>query len=251
MEDKDLRAVYPIAWVTESSIFNEFFAKSMLESDNDFLISDFASGEYDRVPSFFTRELPKLMKMNSPSLRRTIVYCTDVHALRLDSLLGKLEEADSLSRVRVVQAALEKMDTKAIIRPEIIEYLDNNPDDVSWLDDFLIGEERFPPECFDIGILNNDIVGYMKEYYTEYSNLKAGLKKVHELIRKNGLLIVTMPCSQYIVDNVSVLEESGFEFLQGMDVNISTGIATPLEKDAAPESMSKLGYYTFLLFTRL
>ncbi|MCK5389198.1 MAG: hypothetical protein KAJ36_01830, partial [Candidatus Thorarchaeota archaeon] len=183
--------------------------------------------------------------------KKICVYCTDLHALRLDSLLGKLEEEDMLDNVRVVQAALEKMDEEATLRPAMIDFLDSNPETISWLDDFLIGEQRFPPECFDIGVLNNDIVGYMHEYYKEYSDALIGLQKVQRLIRNNGLLVVTMPCSLYIVDNVAVLEEIGFKYLQGVDIKLSSGEKTYLEKNAKPASLSRLGHYTFLIFTKI
>lgn len=224
---------------------------SLSERDDYFYIADFASGEYDRVPSFFVRELPKLLKDDIGPSKKTYVYCTDLHALRLDSLLGKLEEEGMLDNVRVVQAALEKMDEEATLRPAMIDFLNSNPETISWLDDFLIREQRFPPECFDIGILNNDIVGYMQEYYKDYSDAKKGLQKVQKLVRKDGFLVVTMPCSLYVVDNVALLEEIGFKYLQGVDVNLSTGKKTFLEKDVKPADLSRLGHYTFLIFTRI
>ncbi len=223
---------------------------SLSEGDDNFYIADFASGEYDRVPSVFVRELPKLLKEDIDPSRKICVYCTDLHALRLDSLLGKLEEEDILDNVRVVQATLEKMDEVANLRPAMIEFLDSKPETISWLDDFLIGEQRFPPECFDIGILNNDIVGYMHEYYKDYSDAKIGLQKVRKLIREKGLLVVTMPCSLYVVDNVAVLEDVGFKYLQGVDVNLSTGEKTFLEKNILLDQLSNLGHYTFLIFSR-
>ena len=250
MEHKALHSIYPISWIYESPVVRNFLNESLSEGDDCFYIADFASGEYDRVPSFFIRELPKLMKEDIEPSKKMCVYCTDIHALRLDSLLGKLEEEDILDNVRVVQATLEKMDEEATLRPAMIEFLDSNPESISWLDDFLIGEHRFPPECFDIGILNNDIVGYMHEYYKDYSDARIGLQKVRKLIREKGLLIVTMPCSLYVVDNVAVLEEVGFKFLQGVDVNLSTGEKTFLEKTVPLDQLSNLGHYTFLIFSK-
>lgn len=249
MEDKDLRNVYPISWITESSRFNECIAKLLTSSEDDLLVADFASGEYDRVPTYFTKKLP-WMFMPSFDVRRIVVYCTDIHALRLDSLYGKLAEEGSLSQVRVVQAALETMDTSANLQSENFDYINNNPDIANWLDDFLIGEQCFPSECFDIGILNNDVIGYMYEYYTEYSDAEKGLEKVYKLIRNNGLLIVTMPCLQYMVDNMSVLEDIGFKFRQGIDITISTGEKIVLRKDVELNKLSNLGHYTFFLFSK-
>jgi len=249
MEDKDLRNVYPISWITESSQFTEFIERSLSSSEDDLLVADFASGEYDRVPTFITRELPKLID-TSTSSRHIVVYCTDLHALRLDSLYSKLEEEGSLSQVRVVHAALETMDTTANLQPENLEYINNNPEVINWLDDFLIGEQCFPAECFDIGILNNDVIGYLFEYYTEYSNAEIGLQKVWNLIRPNGLLIVTMPCLQYKVDNIAVLEKLGFTYLEGHDITLSSSEKVLLEKNVQLDKLSNLGHYTFLLFSK-
>ncbi|MHA1615515.1 MAG: hypothetical protein ACTSW7_02535 [Candidatus Thorarchaeota archaeon] len=250
MEHKDLHAIYPISWIYESPVFRDFMNASLSKGDDHFYIADFASGEYDRVPSYFVRELPRLLKEDIDPSKKICVYCTDLHALRLDSLLGKLEEEDILANVRVVKATLEKMDEEATLRPAMIDFLDGDPETISWLDEFLIGEQRFPPECFDIGILNNDVVGYMHEYYKDYSDARIGLQKVRKLIREKGLLVVTMPCSLYVVDNVAVLEEVGFKYLQGVDVNLSTGEKTFLEKTVLLDQLSNLGHYTFLIFSR-
>ncbi|MGY5879710.1 MAG: hypothetical protein RTV31_05640 [Candidatus Thorarchaeota archaeon] len=249
MEDKNLRNVYPISWITESKHLIEFIERCQSASEDDMLVADFASGEYDRVPTYFARILPEFF-MPSSINRRIIVYCTDIHALRLDSLYSKLEEEESLSQVRVVQAALETMDTSANLQSENLDYVNDNPDIANWLDDFLIGEQCFPTECFDIGILNNDVIGYMYEYYTEYSDAEKGLQKIWKLIRSNGLLIVTMPCLQYKVDNIAVLEEIGFTFLEGLDIILSTGEKTLLEKNVGLDELSKLGHYTFLIFSK-
>jgi len=249
MNDKNLRNVYPISWITESSEFVEFIERSLSTSEDDMLIADFASGEYDRVPTYFTRELPKVIKSAS-KVRRIVTYCTDIHGLRLDSLYSKLEEEGSLSQVRVVQAALETMDISAKLVSENLDYVNNNPDIINWLDDFLIGEQCFPPEVFDIGILNNDVIGYMHEYYTEYSDAEKGLQKVYKLIRNDGLLIVTMPCLQYKIDNISVLKNIGFTYLAGLDITSSTGEKTILEKNVRLDALSNLGHYTFFIFVK-
>ncbi len=250
MEDKNLRNTYPISWITESPRFIEFIQEWISNFEDDMLVADFASGEHHRVPTFFTKILPQILNQSQDSEKRIVVFCTDLHVLRLDSLLGKLEEDELLGNVRVVHAALEKMDVEANLRPSNLDYIKEHPDVVTWLDDFLIDEQRFPTECFDVGILNTDIVGYLHEYYTEYSDAEKGLSKVWSMIRSGGLLIVTMPCMLYKVDNISVLEKIGFEFLQGIDITLSTGEKTFLEKNVLLDQLSNLGHYTFLIFSR-
>jgi len=218
-----------------------------IKSEKELLVADFASGEHDRVPSFFVNILPR---MYSSSYNRTIVYCTDVHPLRLDSLKGKLEESNLLDNVRVVHAKLETMDEEAYLRPDMIEYLERIPNITSSLDRHLTKYKYIPQETFDIGVLNNDIVGYLHEYYLENSDARLGLQKVHKTLKIGALLVVTMPCSLYIVDNIQVLESLGFEFVEGLDIQLSDGAITNLGRSTEPQTMSRLGHYTFLIFVR-
>ncbi len=243
-----MHSVYPISWIMQSPAFVNFMKTSLSQGNDEFLIADFASGEHDRVPSFFIRVLPELLR-NEYTARETFVYSIDLHSLRLDSLLGNLEESNLLERARVVQAKLESMDKEALMRPGMIEYIEEHLETAIWLDDFLIGENRFPSNCFDIGILNNDVIGYMHDYYRSYSDAQVGVQKILNLIRKDGLLVVTMPCSLYPVDNVAILEEVGFAFLEGLDIDISKEEITLLDKISDPKTMSRLGHYTALFFT--
>jgi len=249
MEDNEIHFVYPISWITVSPAFTDFMTKLFKEAKKDITIADFASGEHDRVPSFFIRHLPRLLGLQDESIGKVYVYSIDLHSLRLDSLLGKHEESHLLDRARVVRAKIESMDQDAAMRPAMTEFIQEHPDTATWLDDFLIEENRFPPECFDLGVLNNDIIGYMLEYYQTHSDVIVGLQKVRSSIRTGGLLAVTMPCSLYVLNNVAALEKSGFEFLEGFDVDLSTKEVTFVEKDAEPGTMSRLGHYTLLLFT--
>jgi len=216
-------------------------------SSDEFLVADFASGEYDRVPTFFVDILPRMLS-NRPN--RTIVYCTDIHALRLDSLMGKLEESGMLDNVRVVRAKLEEMDTNATLRPDMLAYLDERPSRMTALDHHLRLKEFYPAKTFDVGVLNNDIVGYLHEYYTEYSDAQKGLEKVYSVLKSGAILVVTMPCSLYVVDNIQVIESLGFMFVEGIDIKLSDGSIRHLERSADPRIMSRLGHYTFLIFVR-
>ena len=96
-DDKQLDSViyniYPIAWITKSKALMDFVASALVkeqttEQDKEFLVADFAAGEYDRVPSFIVTVLPELLSNDDVAKKRIAVYCTDLHALRLDSLLG-------------------------------------------------------------------------------------------------------------------------------------------------------------------
>ena len=248
MAIKEIHSVYPISWILESPVFVNFMKASSSRGNDEILVADFASGEHDRVPSFFISILPKLLKLGEAA-RETFVYSIDLHSLRLDSLLGKLEESHLLDRSRVVQAKLETMDQSAIMRPGMIEYIEEHLDTAIWLDDFLIGENKLPPNCFDIGVLNNDVVGYMHEYYKSYSDVDVGVQKVLNSIREDGLLVVTLPCSLYLVDNIAVLEKVGFSYLEGVDVDLSTEEITLLDRRTDPKTMSRLGHYTALFFS--
>ena len=251
MEDKNLRKIYPIAWITESKRFTEFLQEWNSSSDDNLLVADFASGEYDRVPTYFAKLLPPLLKMELDYEKRIVVYCTDVHLLRLESLLSKLTEDNLLDNVRVVNATLETMDTKAKLLESSQEFIIDHSETATWLDDFLIGENRLPSQCFDIGILNTDVVGYLFGYYKEYSDAEKALSMVWRMIRQNGLLVVTMPCLEFTVDNIAILEKTGFTFLEGLDINTTTGERTDLKRDVSLNKLSNLGHYTYLIFSKL
>jgi hypothetical protein len=242
MIDSSVYAVYPIAWIEKSQSFVNCL--TTVNSENEFLVADFASGEHDRVPSFFVDILPRM----HPTSKRVVVYCTDIHAMRLDSLMGKLEESAALDNARVVQADLESMDLEAKFRPAMIEYLESKSGIMTNLDCHLIKHKSIPMQSFDIGILNNDVVGYLHEYYAEYSDAAAALQKVHATLKKGALLVVTMPSSLYVVDNVGVLEKVGFKFLEGKDIDLSDGSVSELERDTEPRNMSRLGHYSYLIF---
>ena len=246
--------VYPIAWVTKSITFMDFIRESTTdvhseERGQEFLVADFASGEHDRVPSFFVRIVSDFLG-ELEQKKRTTVYSIDLHALRLDSLLGKLEESDLLERTRVVLAKLETMENDAVLRPDLVTYLLQSPEAETWLDRILQTDQRIPHESFDIGVLNTDVVGYLHEYYTEYSDAAVSLQQVYGTIKKDGLLIVTNPCSLYVVDNVKVLESVGFVFIEGTDIDLSSGRISPIDRKTPPESLSRLNHYSFLVFSK-
>ncbi len=222
---------------------------SSLLSEELILIGDFAAGEHDRTASFFVNLLPEFLPVFNHRNRR-VIYCIDLHALRLDSLLGKIEESALLENVRVIQAKMETMDEEAELRPGLVEYLENNPETMTWFDHHLQSHSYIPPEVFDIGILNNDIVGYLHEYYKEQSDIMISLQKVHRSLKKGALLIVTMPCSLYIVNNVDILESVGFQFLDGKDINLNDFSTTYLTRNSEPNTLSRLGHYSFLIFIR-
>jgi len=249
MTIKDIHAVYPISWIMESPAFVNYMRESLSRGTDEFLIADFASGEHDRVSSFFIQVLPELLR-DVNVVRESFVYSIDLHSLRLDSLLGNLEESGLLERTRVVLAKLESMDQEASLRPSMIDFIEEHLETAIWLDDFLIGENRFPPDCFDLGILNNDVIGYMHEYYKSYSDVQLGAQKVLKLIKKGGLLVVTMPCSLYVVDNISVLGDTGFEYIEGIDIDLKNEHITLIEPSRNPETFSRLGHFTFLVFRK-
>ncbi len=214
-----------------------------------FTIGDFASGEHDRVPSFFAKIVPKFLEITTQK-KRTIVYSIDMHALRLDSLLGTLEESALLDRTRVVQSNLESMDSEASFRPDMIEYLNTNHTEMTWLDRIILHEKRIPEESFDIGVLNNDVVGYLHEYYREYGDASTALSQVHKTVKAGGLLIVTNPCSFYVVDNVTVLESIGFRLVEGFAIDLTNGSIDFLDRNTPLDLMSTMNHYSFLVFSK-
>jgi hypothetical protein len=241
----DIYNIYPIAWITKSQVLMDFI--SLAETEKEFFVADFASGEHNRVPTFFLDLLPKM----HPSIpKRIVIYCIDLHGLRLDSLMGKLEESNLLENTRVVHTKLETMDEQADFRPSMIDYLKDKSNSMTWLDHHLMKNKSIPKAAFSFAILNNDVVGYLHEYYKEYSDATLGLQKVYKTLKKGALLVVTMPCSLYTIDNVKVLESIGFQFLEGKDIDLADGSITSLGRHTEPQEMSRLRHYSFLIFIR-
>ncbi len=267
MSDGSIRVLYPISWITESPIVMEFLLDNLLLSKqkratqgaDDFLIADFASGENDQIPMFFIKLFPSLVaewaKENQKvglganhRFKRLTTYSTDLHGLRLDGLLGIFEENGIRDRARGVHARLEVMTSKAALRPSDTEFVQSYPEEKTWLDDHIMERDSLPDACFDFGVLNNDVVGYLFEYYKTYTDAQRSLLTVRETMREGSMLIVTQPCSLYSVDNVEVLAKCGFDFIEGLDVNLRTGAVTSLNHDCCIDSLGILGHYTFLVF---
>ncbi len=226
---------------------------------DDFLIADFASGENDQIPMFFVKLLPDILvewvrehhaltMEGNHEFKRLTTYSTDLHGLRLDGLLGLLEESGIQNRARGIHARLEAMTTEAALRPSEIEFLRSHPGERTWLDDYIINEGRLPDGCFQLGIFNNDVVGYLFEYYKTYTDAQRCLLTVRSTMKEGAMLIVTQPCSLYSVDNIEVLTTCDFEFVEGLDVNLETKEVIDLDPDCAIESLSRLRHYTLLIF---
>jgi hypothetical protein len=247
MFDKETRMTYPISWITESRIFMEYL-ESHSSPGSVLLIADFASGEHDRVPSFFLRILRGAISPRPTS--RWVIYSIDIHPLRLDSLLGTLEEEALLSDARAVLADLYTMGEAASIRPSQVPYLHEHGLAQTWLDRVLLTQKHLPPDSFDIGILNNDVIGYLHGYYKTYGEPELALKRVYETVKDEGLLIVTMPCSLYRFDSIQALEDAGFSLLQAIDIDTASGHMEIFRSKPPETGLSQLGHYSFFLFTK-
>lgn len=247
MIDKVTRIAYPISWIVNSQVLLDFL-ECETPSEDEMFIADFASGEHDRVPTFLLRVLRSSLRRRPR--RRWVTYSIDLHALRLDSLLGKLEEESLLGNARVVQARLETMRTSATLRPGLVAFLEKHDSMMTMLDRILLLEEHIPAQSFELGILNNDVVGYLHEYYTEYGHPSRALEGVHQVMKTGGLIIVTMPGLLYPVDNVRVLESLGFSYVQAVDIDTSSGVQRTFDEKPEDVSFSSLGHYSFLVFSK-
>ena len=214
--------------------------------DKTIYVADFAAGENDEVPLFFLQRLPPIFLKREPSFR-LFIYCTDAHTLRIESLFEKLVSLDFVEQSRVVFAKLETMTEKAEFPAIQMEYIEH-AHERTWIDELLLQENRIPKESFHIGILNNDVVGYLHAYYTEYTDAKKSLQGIRNVMRDDGLLIVTQPCMLFPLDNIQALESNGFQYLTGFNFDLRRHIVSDVAKDVSPVSLSKMGHYTILLF---
>lgn len=219
---------------------------ALLENKQEtLLIADFASGENDEVPLFFHTILPKCMGNIETHL---LVYCMDIHSLRIESLFDKLIEHGLVSNTRIVAAKFESMIESARFPDIQLEYLNTAKGNQTWLDEDILKKRAVPMNCFDIGILNNDVIGYVSEYYKEYTDARKSIEGIRNALRTGAILIVTQPCLLYPVDNIKILSGLGFKFMDGLDIDLSTGTATVVTERTPPASLSRLGHYTFLVF---
>ncbi|MFW9890258.1 MAG: hypothetical protein ACFFER_18900 [Candidatus Thorarchaeota archaeon] len=247
----DPRVLYPISWICESPTVNEYLRKQISEDNvEDFLIVDFASGENDKIPIFIHRVLPDFIPDIDFSARRTITYSTDLHGLRLDSLYGLFQDQNLENHARAVHARLENMVTEASFLHDQAEYLNENQHEQTLLDKRIIEEQRIGEDAFDFGFLNNDVIGYLFEYYKAYTDALTSLEAVYKAMRRGSLLVVTQPCSLYPVDNLEVLSRVGFSYIEGMDVELKSGEVSPISEDVELGSLSQVGHYTFLVLKR-
>ncbi len=243
--------LYPISWICESKSVRDFLnSQYAMPNANDFLIADFASGENDNIPNFIHRVLPDLLPDLDFSRRRTITYSTDLHGLRLDSLYSLFQEREIVGFARAVHARLESMVSEASFREEQSDYLQAHQDELTVLYKRIINERRIGSDIFDLGFLNNDVIGYLFEYYKAYTDALASLEAVRKTLRPGGLLIVTQPCSLYPVNNFDVLKRVGFSFVEGFDFDLKTGESISIDESVELGALSRLGHYTFLILRK-
>ncbi|MHA2004086.1 MAG: hypothetical protein ACW960_08270 [Candidatus Thorarchaeota archaeon] len=247
----DPRVLYPVSWICKSDYVTEYLRTQISAVEaQEFLIADFASGENDKIPYFIHRVLPDFLPDLNFSARRIITYSTDLHGLRLDSLYGLFQEQRIEDRARAVHARLESMVTDASYRQDQAEYLNEHQHEQTILDRRIIEEQRIGEDTFDLGFLNNDVVGYLFEYYKAYTDALTSLKAVQKTMRTGSLLIVTQPCSLYPVDNLDVLSRVGFSFIEGIDVELKSGEASQIKEGANLDTLSRMGHYTYLVLKK-
>jgi hypothetical protein len=253
LEGSDLKRLFPISWILESQFVVDYLAKQIGEeaSAEPFLIADFASGENDKIPNFIHRILPGMLTPDvSSRQRRVLTYSTDLHGLRLDSLFHMFQEEDILDQSRAVFARLESMVNEASFRQEQVDYLQENEVDQTELDKRLLEETGIGENAFHLGFLNNDVVGYLFEYYKAYTDAQSSLKTIHTTIRPGGVLIVTQPCSLYPVNNIEVLTSVGFSFVEGYDIDVKSGTIAPADEATDLKGLSRMGHYTFFVLRK-
>jgi len=238
----------PISIVEKSREFKEIIEELIDSQDQDsaIYIADFAAGENDEVPIFIHQNLSNAL---SKMLRRNplFVYCIDAHTLRIESLFDKLRTLKLDDITRVVFSKFETMGEMAKFPEVQLEYFSNNQTR-TYIDESIISDEKIPRNCFHIGILNNDVVGYIHEYYKEYTDPFSSLEGIRNSLVDSGILIVTQPCMLYHVDNIEVLQSFGFKLLTGLDFDVRNDIVTKVDAQTPLDSLSKLGHYSVLIF---
>lgn len=232
-----------ISWLCKSKKLKTYL--KTIEKDELF-IADFAAGENDEVPYFVQNLMLSCLQIDN-SIPMT-VYCTDIHTLRIESLFDILVENGLEKHTRVVLSRFETMTNEARFPDIQMEYLKREEALNNQLDRFIAEKKQIPVDGFDIGFLNNDVIGYIHEYYTEYTDAEKSIQGIHKTMAPGALLIVAEPCSLWQLDNISVLEANGFKFIEGYEVEIETGMVSEISEKTDFKTMGQLGHYTVLIF---
>jgi hypothetical protein len=237
----------PISNILESSVVREYLEHNIDSSKyNRFFIGDYGSGRNAEVPLFFTKEYQFLVSHEVP---KSLVYCIDMHILRLENMFGQFREEGITSNARVVQAKLETMQSNATFPYEQEEYLIKRPHELTSLDKQILNEKRLPSSCFHLGIMNKDLVGYLSKYYENDADITASFQSIRETLRSDALLIVTQPCVMYRVDNLKILRDNSFHLKEIIDVDLKTGTHTQMNEPIDFETFSRLNHYSFIVLS--
>ncbi|MHA1907784.1 MAG: hypothetical protein ACW98Y_10860 [Candidatus Thorarchaeota archaeon] len=238
----------PISWLCKSKTLRDFLGNFSSEPDSkvELMIADFAAGETDEVPQFVHRRIQSCMKVaESISMK---VYCTDLHTLRIESLFYRLEEEALVEDTRIVLSKFETMTEEASF-PEVQKvFFEQEAPTMTYIDDYINSNSALPHSCFDIGVLNNDVIGYIHDYYREYTDAKKSLEGIRRVMKPHSLLIVTQPGLIFHMDNIDALSKHGFHFIEGFDIETENGRLTSIDEKSDPMSMGNLGHYTVLIF---
>lgn len=233
-------------------------SKVQKAQDGHLLIADFAAGQNEEIPIFFAQFFPTMLGewIKTNELENEfigdrlplITYCLDFHNLRLSYLFGLLEEENVLDISRVVFTKLESMAQQAAFPDFQKDALPKDTGAGFGIDQIILEKGYIPSACFNLGILNTDMIGYLFEYYKHQSDLVKCLKGIRETMELGGLLIVTQPCFFYPVDNIGALEDAGFDFIEGIDVDLISGETIMLDKGVDQSTLSQMNHYSFLVF---
>lgn len=233
--------VTPLEWIWASPSLRNHILRKRPDSGS-ILVADFGPGENEEVSVFFAKRLRDLANATA------IVYCIDFHELRLESLMSKVSEEGAAANSRFVIARLESMTSKAKFVESRMGVPASGESAIGEVDRTIMNEFRVPTHCFDIGVLNNDMVGYLSEYYRSQSDLESCLSQIHSTMRPGSLLIVTQPGLLYRLDTVSMLEKRGFVFRECVDIDLGTRATKRTKTRPDPSALSLMDHYSFLLF---
>ncbi|NWF94641.1 MAG: hypothetical protein HXY34_00690 [Candidatus Thorarchaeota archaeon] len=231
-----------------SVLVSDAFAERLTECHSGpLLVADFASGENHEVP-LFVATLHEHVRLNDGESSMPVTYCLDAHVLRLESLFYKLQESGVLESSRVVEARFETMLHQARFPEVQKDYLTSREHALTAVDTTILESGRLTEGVFDIAFLNNDVLGYLFEYYAHYADAERSLRQMRATIVSRGLLVVTQPCLLYTIDNMEVLSAAGFSYLEGYDIDWSSRTVRRLETPSHTESWDRARHYRFLLF---
>ncbi len=214
-------------------VLSDPFVEQFLRHKNPVELADLGAGTNDEIVISLLDQAPQYFDK-----RQVIIYLVDRNPSWLSILSQKLPKYNQ--KIVLIQADLEQLTIEArIIESTVQMYSQRN---LIPTIQTLMQQNRFPPACMDLVVLNRDMIGWLQFFK---ANTDRVLQETHKILKSDGLLVITQPglkC-QHPHD---LLENYGFTFVKRGVLQLDTG--TLIESPDPIFKDPKLREYIYLVY---